>query len=219
MLTKSNGHRVWLYTLLLMLLGSVANAQQNGGNDGADNGNGGNTGNAGTSGGGGGAGLGAGFDPGETDMSAFDGIQRGDSISGAETQGFGLTTDGGLGSGRAGGGGFGGGMGGLGGLFGGLGGAFGGQGATTQKPVIRVRLRSAIGIPPRPEATVQQTANRVFDMLPAHSGVDGVNVRMNGRTAILTGSVSSEKERRMSELLMRLEPGVSSVQNEVVVAN
>ena len=34
-----------------------------------------------------------------------------------------------------------------------------------------------------------------------------------------SGTVTSEKDRRMSELLMRLEPGVSAIENRVVVGN
>ncbi|WP_182864880.1 BON domain-containing protein [Rhodopirellula sp. JC639] len=157
----------------------------------------------------------------EPDMSAFEGIERGDSVGTASTQGFGLAAEAGTGTaGRAtggiggGGGGFGGG---LGGLFGALGGAFGGQGASSEKPIIRVRLRSAIDIPPRPAAQVQQSARRTLDRLPYSSRIPGVNVTMDGQTAILSGTVANEKDRRMSELLMRLEPGVRQVDNQVVV--
>ncbi len=159
------------------------------------------------------------FQGAEPDLSVFEGVERGDSIGTASTQGFGVVAEGGAAAGRttggAGGGGFGGG--GLGGLFGALGGAFGGQGTSTQKPIIRVRLRSAIEVPPRPAGDVQQSARRTLNRLPPSSRIRGVNVTMNGRTAVLTGSVASEKDRRMSELLMRLEPGVNQVDNRVVV--
>ncbi len=108
-------------------------------------------------------------------------------------------------------------MGGLGGLLSGLGAAFGGGGNAAQKPVIRVRLRSAISVPPRPAAEIQRSASRVLASTPAHGGVAGVVVTMDGRKATLSGSVASEKDRRMSELLIRLEPGVSQVDNQVVV--
>jgi hypothetical protein len=42
---------------------------------------------------------------------------------------------------------------------------------------------------------------------------------MDGATAILTGTAASEKDRRMSELLMRLEPGVRRIDNQVVIDN
>ena len=158
----------------------------------------------------------------ETDLSVFDSVERGDSVGTSTTQGFGLVgeqTGGAAGRGGAagGGGGFGGGLGGLGGLLGGLGGAFGGQGASTQKPVIRVRLRSAINIPPRPAEVVQRSANRTLAFAPRNSGVRGVSVTMNGSTAVLSGTVATERDRRMSELLMKLEPGVRAVDNRVTV--
>ncbi|MDV6032280.1 MAG: BON domain-containing protein [Phycisphaera sp. RhM] len=161
------------------------------------------------------------FQGAEPDLSVFEGIERGDSIGTATNQGFGVVAEAGGTAGRtaggAGGGGFGGG--GLGGLFGALGGAFGGQGTSTQKPIIRVRLRSAIEVPPRPTTEIQQSARRTLNRLPPSSRIRGVNVTMDGRTAVLTGSVASEKDRRMSELLMRLEPGVNQVDNRVVVGN
>lgn len=40
---------------------------------------------------------------------------------------------------------------------------------------------------------------------------------MVGRTAVLSGVASTQQDRRMSELLMRLEPGVYAIQNNVVV--
>ncbi|MCS7470496.1 BON domain-containing protein [Stieleria sp. ICT_E10.1] len=159
------------------------------------------------------------FQGAEPDLSVFEGIERGDSIGTSTTQGFGIAAEGGGTAGRttggAGGGGFGGG--GLGGLFGALGGAFGGQGTSSQKPIIRVRLRSAIEVPPRAASEVQQSARRALNSLPPSSRIRGVNVTMNGPTAILSGTVASEKDRRMSELLMRLEPGVKQVDNQVVV--
>ena len=158
----------------------------------------------------------------EVDMSAFSGVERGDSVGAATTRGFGIaaettsTTGGGATAGRGGGGG---GFGGLGGLFGALGSAFGGQGTASQKPAIRVRLRSAVEVLPRQPEEIQLSARRALDVTPATRGIRGVNVTMNGRTAILSGTVTSEKDRRMSELLMRLEPGVSAIENRVVVGN
>ncbi|MCA9138268.1 MAG: BON domain-containing protein [Planctomycetales bacterium] len=162
------------------------------------------------------------FQPEGPDLSAFSGIDRGESVGTASTQGFGLTaesTGGVTGAGRTGGGGGGGfGGGGLGGLFGALGSAFGGQSASSQKPTIRVRLRSAVDVAPLAAEQVQFSARRALSVTP-RSGMRGVNVVMDGRTAILQGVVGSEKDRRMSELLIRLEPGVSRVDNQVVVEN
>jgi hypothetical protein len=162
----------------------------------------------------------------EPDLSVFDGVERSASIGTSTTQGFGIaaesaggTTGRGGGGGGGGGGGFGGGLGGLGGLFGGLGGAFGGQGATNQRPIIRVRLRSAIEVAPRPAEQVQQSVIDTLNILPSRNGLEKVGVQVEGRTAILFGTVRTEKDRRMSELMMRLEPGIDRVDNRVTVEN
>ena len=51
--------------------------------------------------------------------------------------------------------------------------------------------------------------------LPSQSRISGVNIRVQDGNAILEGVVGTEKERRMSELLLRLEPGVKSVENRI----
>lgn len=43
-------------------------------------------------------------------------------------------------------------------------------------------------------------------------------VRLEGRTAILEGEVASERHRALAERLLLLEPGISSVRNELTVA-
>ncbi|WP_231741960.1 BON domain-containing protein [Stieleria varia] len=153
--------------------------------------------------------------PVEADRSAFT-LERGDTVGAATETGFGIGAESGGGGGAGGGAGFGGGGGGLGGLFGGL---FGGlnQGASTSKPAVRVRLRSAVDVEPLPPAEVQATVSTRLSTVTKAPALRNVNVSMNGRTAVLTGAVRTEKDRRMSELLMRLEPGVSSVENRVSV--
>ncbi|MEO1527028.1 MAG: BON domain-containing protein [Planctomycetota bacterium] len=155
----------------------------------------------------------------EVDVSAFDEIDRGDSIGGSANQGFGLSAGQPTNTGGFGGGGGGGGFGGLGGLFGGLGGAFGGnQGTGSQRPVIRVRLRSAINVAPLADSRVQSNANRRLVSIPSSQRTPNVRVSVSKGTAVLTGSVQSERDRRMTQLLMRLEPGVKKIDNRIVVS-
>ncbi len=155
----------------------------------------------------------------EVDTSAFDTIDRGSTVGGTTEVGFGLGSEAGGGArstGGIGGGGLGafGGLGGLGSLFGGgLGGS-----AQSSKPIIRTRIRSAIQIDPIPPARVQQTATTRLRKLPSQRNLAGVNVQMFGRTAVVSGTVGTERDRRMTELLLRLEPGVSKVDNRVVVS-
>ncbi|MCC9655210.1 BON domain-containing protein [Rhodopirellula halodulae] len=171
----------------------------------------------------------------------FQGIQRdGGAVgSGAATPvgaSAASTAGGGTGGGARstfGGGGFGGG-GGLGAAFGSLfgGNNFGGGGGGATAP-IRTRLRSAVTGPGLQAADVQRAANarlRGSSNLTSTRGnvpglrnsngsrYAGVNVQIENRTATLTGSVANESDRRMTELLMRLEPGVSRVNNQLSVA-
>ncbi len=65
---------------------------------------------------------------------------------------------------------------------------------------------------------VQQSATTRFQSLASRPALRGINVRMEGRTAVLNGVVAAASDRRMSELLIRLEPGVSSVDNQISIA-
>jgi hypothetical protein len=161
--------------------------------------------------------------------SVFGDVQRGETIGATGETGQGFSdlsvspATGGAGRGGIGGlgggglGGFGGGLGGLGGLFGG---AFGGRGtAQSAQPIIRTRLRSAVAVAPTPPAQIQQTARSRFRTLPSRQAqLRGINVTMQGRTAVLSGTVNNARDRRMGEMLIRLEPGVSRVDNQIVVA-
>jgi osmotically-inducible protein OsmY len=64
---------------------------------------------------------------------------------------------------------------------------------------------------------VQANANQRIVQLPGRQGLQNVRVDVIGRTAVIEGTATSDRDRRMAELLMRLEPGVSSVQNNVRV--
>jgi hypothetical protein len=197
---------------LLFLFFSTATvcAQQGGGDTGTGTAADGNTGAAGE--GGSLATLDA-----ET---AFSAIDRGDTVGSTASTGAGFSDASaarGAGAGAAGGG-----LGGLGGGFGGLGGfgnLFGNLNnqSSSTKPAIRTRLRSAVNVPATPPLQVQQIATRRFRSLASRPQLRGIQVTMQGRTAVISGRVRSDRDRRMSELLMRLEPGVGRVDNQVVV--
>lgn len=142
---------------------------------------------------------------------------------------------GGGGGGAFGGGGGLGGFGGGGGLGAAFGNLFGGGNAgrgNTSTPPIRTRLRSAVEVAPLEPVRVQQYASSrlqgtsnlttINGNLPGRMNsqsnrYDGVNVQVQDRTATLSGTVRNESDRRMTELLMRLEPGVSRVDNRLSV--
>ncbi|MEZ6089054.1 MAG: BON domain-containing protein [Pirellulaceae bacterium] len=120
-----------------------------------------------------------------------------------------------------------GGAGGFGGA-GAFGGAFGGAfnqlfGTTPQGNLqdssrrFRTRLRSDIEVELPSSETRVDRIERHLAAMPVQSRIAGVSLTMNDRTVILTGTVKTAKDRRMAEMLMRLEPGVSKVDNRLVV--
>jgi osmotically-inducible protein OsmY len=122
--------------------------------------------------------------------------------------------------------------------MGGMGGFFGQQGAFSQfarmnrqqnnfnnrnqqgsKKPLRVSIRADI---PTTNASASPThVSRQFEArlkkLPALERGEAVQVTMEGRTAILTGTVASERDRELVAGLAMLEPGISSVQNDLRV--
>jgi hypothetical protein len=93
----------------------------------------------------------------------------------------------------------------------------------TTPPPARVRLVPVFEAPqivsagaPAPE--VQARLNQVV-ALPAAAGVSGPTVTMVGRTATVSGSVATEHQRRLVEKLISIQPGVSAVDNQLIVAS
>ncbi len=127
----------------------------------------------------------------------------------APNQGSGAITPGGIGGGR-------GGFGGIGG-FGRMFDNSGAGSAKSERPALRTRLRSAIAASPLPPAQIQRTASARFQTLASRPQLRGVRVNMQGRTAVIEGTVRSDSDRRMSELLMRLEPGISGIENRLTI--
>ena len=205
--------------------GNLGGGNLGGGNLGGGNLGGGNLGQNGSSGGGssttssGASGAISGLDANR----AFDQVQRGNEIGATGDTGKGFSASSmappGSGANSVTPGGIGGGRGGFGGV-GGFGNLFNGQssgGSESSKPTLRTRLRSAVGVPGRSPLQVGMTANDRLRTLPSRYQMGGVQVQMQGRTAVIQGSVANESDRRMSQLLMSLEPGVSRIDNRVIV--
>jgi len=53
--------------------------------------------------------------------------------------------------------------------------------------------------------------------IPALENAGTIKVTMEGRTAVLTGTVKSERDREIAEGLAMLEPGISAVRNQLDV--
>jgi len=84
-------------------------------------------------------------------------------------------------------------------------------------PSVRTRLSSGVVMVPSSQAlsqgTVQQNASRSM----AQTRFRGVGVTVTNSTTVIGGTVKNESDRRMAELLLRLEPGVSRVENRITV--
>lgn len=130
-----------------------------------------------------------------------------------------------------------GGIGGLGGLGGGRGiGGFGGMGGfnpfganpfgantASSKPAVRTRLINGVqpiatGTPGGPSSAATLPAPRTIVSSPVSKIVNGYAIEVSDGVATLSGVAKSDRDRRMAELLVKLEPGVNQIENQIVVA-
>lgn len=123
------------------------------------------------------------------------------------------------------------GMGGIGGLGGGRGmGGFGGlspfganpfgtNNAATAQPSIRTRLVNGVEpLASRPQgAAIAGTPRQIFSA-PVSRIVNGYSIDVSDGVATLSGVAKSAKDRRMAELVLKLEPGINQIDNRIVVA-
>lgn len=86
---------------------------------------------------------------------------------------------------------------------------------------LRISIRA--DIPLRSTSATSTRLGQQFETrlkkIPGLTKGHSVEVEMSGRTAVLRGSVPSERDRELAEGLALLEPGISAVQNELVVAD
>lgn len=95
---------------------------------------------------------------------------------------------------------------------------FGQRGGQTSQSQLRIPIR--LGMPTQQVAAPQFAAafQTRLTKLPGLAAVGPIAVTMEGRTAVLQGTVASEDARQLAEGLARLEPEVLDVRNELVVA-
>lgn len=93
----------------------------------------------------------------------------------------------------------------------------GGGGMQAQTPQIRPRLKAAFDFPEASAAPVVASSRIRFDKLTArYPQLSQVNVAEGERgVVVLTGEVGSRDTAKMAESLLRLEPGVRGVQNNL----
>ena len=165
-----------------------------------------------------GTGLGGGLGGGRGGFGGGLGGGLGGGFGGGLGGGFG---GGGLGGGLGGGrGGFGGGLGGgLGGGFNQLGGnQFGGQGGQTTRQTLRAKMTIGFEWPALPVNVVSARFEKRLSSIPRLKILTPVKVTMEKETAILRGTVARERDRDLIARLALLEPGISNVRNQLIVA-
>jgi osmotically-inducible protein OsmY len=88
-----------------------------------------------------------------------------------------------------------------------------GQTATT----IRVTFRAAFDYPQRDSRQLSTSLTRRLAKTPAIQTQTPIRVELQGRTAILRGIVSAEHDRSLAAQMIRLEPGIEAVRNEIEI--
>jgi len=84
-------------------------------------------------------------------------------------------------------------------------------------PPIHVQFRPSFSIPSAPSSQVAKRMQSDFSRLLKKRGTGTVQVVLSDRTATLTGTVNSEHERSLLERMVRIEPGVSAIENLIAV--
>jgi hypothetical protein len=81
-----------------------------------------------------------------------------------------------------------------------------------------IRIGLKLGFRPAPASPTSVAAfqSRLAD-LPGIRFMGPAEVTLEGRTAVLRGTVASEEDRELAEALARMEPDVQTVRNELVV--
>lgn len=81
----------------------------------------------------------------------------------------------------------------------------------------RTTLRVGFEYTPVPHHIVTATVEQRLAKIPQVRSLSPISVTMDGRTAVLTGSVVAERDRDLAAQMVLLEPGVSEIRNELTV--
>lgn len=95
----------------------------------------------------------------------------------------------------------------------------GGNNNNQQPRTVRPQQKVAFTYPQPKSDSLTSTINARFLKLSGRTSLKGLNIEVAAEgKAILSGQVETEDSRRLAERLVALEPGVRSVQNDLVVA-
>ncbi len=95
----------------------------------------------------------------------------------------------------------------------------GGLGGTTSRGVFRPRQRIAFSFPPRASSVISsRVTTKVANVMVQRPQLSGVNVQVaDGGVVTLNGQVDSEATKKLAGFLVLMEPGVRSIENDLVV--
>jgi hypothetical protein len=89
--------------------------------------------------------------------------------------------------------------------------------ATGSSRPIRFKIRSGFTVPRATMTTVSRRFEQRLSRLPGLAEANDVTVQMEGTTAVLIGSVATDRESELVARLALLEPGIETVRNELLV--
>jgi hypothetical protein len=93
-----------------------------------------------------------------------------------------------------------------------------GRNGRNQQRQVRTVLDLGFNMPPRNQSAVATTVAQRLAQSRGVQAMSPVTVTMNGRVAVLSGTVPTDHARNVAEQLALLEPGVSKVQNDLTIA-
>jgi len=88
----------------------------------------------------------------------------------------------------------------------------------SQSQPIRTTVEVGFNVPTVNPSAAGQRLTTLLQRSPQIAALTPIEVELSGRTAILRGTVASAAERDLAQRVVLLEPGVSQVKNELVVA-
>lgn len=92
-----------------------------------------------------------------------------------------------------------------------------GAAASGARQLLHVPLKVDFDYPKPDPALVATKLTAELDTIKALRRLGPIEVVLNDRTAILRGTVASSRDRELAERLVRLEPGIWEVKNDLVV--
>lgn len=91
--------------------------------------------------------------------------------------------------------------------------AGGQQGRKPIRATVRPDFKPTPGSVPSVSTRLQERMSRS----PIQDRMRGINVALSGGEITLRGTVATDADKRLMERMMLLEPGISSVKNELIV--